>query len=405
MSNTPTRPTKVPSPRLAKLWEPFNWVPRCTVFGVWFAMVFLLVSCLLTNAGLISETSLLAGASYVPEMFLYPLLVLTILCLWATGRIFLMKWLVYFSVVYLVCLGDFTYRGVVHSLQRLLGSETPIQGVARVKVSDLGVKFSVLSLNLRYFSFGYKKITEELQRSDVDFVLLSENVGSAQETGFLTQNSFGYFMRMGKQSETGVLSKYPIVGFREVELPVHQASLEFANGLEEQELNQKRSFVHIIANVHGQLVHLISVRFVAGRAPSGKLNDALKWGKYLLKAQKAEVDFFEQYIANIHAPLVFGGDLNATPGSFVVQRLRRVATDAWLDTHFWGTPTFSTMKVPFITLDYLFAKNGAVPVDGEKLKMMVSDHQIVSATFYVPFQKSKNTFAHWQRMHAEELNR
>ncbi len=101
-----------------------------------------------------------------------------------------------------------------------------------------------------------------------------------------------------------------------------------------------------------------------------------------MRAQNAELEFFLDYIAALRSPVIFGGDLNAPPGSKTIRRITRAARDAWVERHFWGGFTFRT-GLPFLRLDYLFSMNGVAAVSAERLNVKISDHFPVIAEFVV----------------------
>ena len=242
---------------------------------------------------------------------------------------------------------------------------------------------NVAAANMRYYSFGAQHISQEWKRSDVDVALLSENSLTFSDYEKIRKALPDWNFLMGKQSETGILTRWPVLEFRELELPSHQASLDKPNTVRDQKHNQKRSFVHAVINLRGTPVNLISVRFVAGRPENNRPFRLLEWGRYLISQQSKELDFFESYISSVKGPLIFGGDLNATPNSFVIQKLKKSAHQArmnpWLEV-----PTFPTLKIPFFTLDYLFSANGALPIETKISDLLVSDHRILQSTFQIP---------------------
>ena len=245
---------------------------------------------------------------------------------------------------------------------------------------------SAAALNVRYYSFGLDKVIETIQALDADLYLLSENEITPNQLQKLTTEIAPKKFFMGRQEGTAIISRFPIIEFKEVLLPSHQASLYYENEVEKQHLNPQRSFVHATVDVNGISVHAISVRFLAGRAKSRKPADVLKWGFYMLKTQVQELDFFQQYIQKLEGPVIFGGDLNATPSSFVVRRLSETATDAYLADHIWGGFTFWTItpSMTFARLDYLFCANQIKPVRSKRLNIIVSDHYPLYAEFIIP---------------------
>jgi endonuclease/exonuclease/phosphatase (EEP) superfamily protein YafD len=140
--------------------------------------------------------------------------------------------------------------------------------------------------------------------------------------------------------------------------------------------------MHLRVNFHGTTVNLISVRFIAGHAPSTGLADELEWGRYLLATQNDEARFLREYVSRLKGPVIFGGDLNATPTSRIIRELGAFATDAYLTNHWVGLPTFPT-AFPTERLDYLFSGYGVVATQAERPDLLISDHYPVMARFAV----------------------
>ena len=295
--------------------------------------------------------------------FLPPFLVF-----WFTRNRKISFWLVLIYLIFFFGFGDFS----------LLNPKS-----ARQPDSKKRQAISAVALNVRYYSFGLDKVIEAILKIDADLYLLSENEITPKQRDILVQRIAPRQFFMGRQEGTAIISKYPVLEFKEVLLPTHQASLYYENEIEKQHLNPHRSFVHALVDVNGVPVNVISIRFLAGRAKSRSPSDVLDWGFYVLKSQIQEVTFFQSYLENLKGPVIFGGDLNATPSSVVVRRLRDVSIDAYLVNHLWGNFTFWTIspKLTFARLDYLFCTNEIQPERSEILDDLISDHYPLYAEF------------------------
>ncbi|MBU2646389.1 endonuclease/exonuclease/phosphatase family protein [bacterium] len=243
---------------------------------------------------------------------------------------------------------------------------------------------SVIALNVRYYSYGLEKVIAAIQHMDADLYLLSENVLSDEERQLLEESIRPWSFYMGQQEGTAIISRYPVVEFKEIMLPSKQASLSKSNEVSRQHLNPNRSFVHAIINVNGTLLHAISIRFLAGRPADRTLPAALEWGFYVLKMQIQELDFFLNYLKKLQGPVIFGGDLNATPSSIVIQKLSDIAVDSYLEKHIWGGFTFWTQFPSYARLDYLYCMNGIRVLDSVIRDEVVSDHYPVFSRFAIP---------------------
>jgi endonuclease/exonuclease/phosphatase (EEP) superfamily protein YafD len=130
-------------------------------------------------------------------------------------------------------------------------------------------------------------------------------------------------------------------------------------------------------------VHVVSIRFIAGRPKNNTIEENLRWGKYLLATQMQEVEAFTAYVRGLRGPVIFGGDLNAPPLSKPMRKIQRMATDAYMANHFWGDYTFRT-ELPTMRLDYLFSMNNVIPIHARRPHLTVSDHFPVVADFWIP---------------------
>ena len=100
---------------------------------------------------------------------------------------------------------------------------------------------------------------------EADVVLLSENDVSPEEVPTLQALFAPLLFYSGRREETAIVSRTPVREVKEVELPSFQASLCARNRLEDQTSHPRRSFLHAQIEIHGVLVHVISIRFIAGR--------------------------------------------------------------------------------------------------------------------------------------------
>lgn len=307
----------------------------------------------------------IAGASYLPPAWLFALVVPAVSCsiavrsrrfAWAAAGAFLLLVLPF---------ADFRLRS--------RGSST----------ATAAQRLTVVALNVQYYAHGLENVAGALNRLDADVALLSENVldaaGEARAQELFAPRTF----RMGRSGETAILSRYPVVSFREVDLPTAQASLSGPNQLGQPE-GQRRSFTHAVLDVNGTRVNVLSLRLIAGRAPEGSLLAQIEWGLYLVRSQAAEVDAFCSYAAALQGPVIFGGDMNAPPSASAIGRLEEGYRDAYLARHFVGKPTFRVHPTPYLRLDYLFSGRDVPVLASRRVDVEVSDHFPVWAEFALP---------------------
>ncbi len=258
------------------------------------------------------------------------------------------------------------------------------QDAHRFSAEEKTQSLSIAAINTRYYSYGFDKVVNVFKEIDADLYLLSENDISQENVKILKERIHPYFFHMGRREGTAIISRYPVVSFKEILFPTHQASLKKANVLAKQHLNPNRSFVHAVIDVNGTPVNAISVRFLAGRPYSRSLSDVLRWSFYVLDGQIKELQLFENYLKEIKGPIIFGGDLNATPSSITLRRLSETAVDLYLQDHIWGGFTFWTNFPSYARLDYIFVKNNVQPQRSEKMHTIVSDHYPVYAEVLIP---------------------
>lgn len=311
-----------------------------------------------------NEGFILYGTSFLsPLWLLLPALLLSIILFFLDRKkLSLITAVVY--LIYFLLIGDVSFKSILSN-----------------KIIDNGVtQFSVLSINVRYYSYGEDKIFNFINSIDADIVLLSENTMSADSIISLTDLEKKYFIFAGKKYETAIFSKFPVISFKEIDFPTQQASLSGSNDLDSMINNPNRSFFHLKFSFNGEEVNAISVRLIAGRPKTNKLKDQIEWGKYLVKKQTEEVETLVNYLKTLEGPVVFGGDLNAPPNSKVMKPLTTLAEDASLYHSFIPGPTFRT-EFPVIRLDYIFTMNGLKTLDYSRLDANVSDHLPIFGKF------------------------
>ena len=324
-----------------------------------------LLARLVAGSPLAHEGSVLDGIDYLPPWSLVSLVLPVAVACWALRRRRIALTVLATFVSVLVLAEDVSWRP---------RPKPPLAPAAEL---------SVATLNVQYYRAGREAVAQAVKSMNADVVLLGENRVPPHDVPALQAHFAPLHFYGGRPDETAVVSRTPVREVKEIELPSFQASLFQRNRLEDQHTHPRRSFIHVQLEIQGVLVHVISVRFIAGRPPSRQLKDQLAWGRYLVRTHHDEGRFFVDYLSRLQGPIIFGGDLNAPPSAKLIRRLNRVARDAYLATHWWGRPTFE-MDRPLLRLDYLFGMNGAVPLESARLPRRVSDHHPVWARFALP---------------------
>jgi endonuclease/exonuclease/phosphatase (EEP) superfamily protein YafD len=321
-----------------------------------------LLARLAAGSSLTNEGAFLDGLDYLPPWPLSVLVVPVGLACWALRQ----------RRLALVCVTAFLVLVLVEEDHSWPGRQVPTAPGAPV--------LKVAGLNVQFYRAGREQVANAVKGMDADVVLLSENAVRPEQIPELEALYAPLHFYAGRSEETAIVSRHPLHDVKEVELPSFQASLSSPNRLEVQPTHRRRSFLHAQLDVQGRAIHVISIRFIAGRPPSKKMGEQLEWGRYLVKTHHEEGAFFLDYLSRLKGPVIFGGDLNAPPSSKLIRRLSEVAQDAYLATHWWGRPTFE-VRFTVQRLDYLFGMNGAVPVESSRLSDVVSDHYPVWARF------------------------
>ncbi len=335
-------------------------------FFVFFAMIVQLLSWF----DLLPRGSILQMLTFIPARAL----ALVVLLVAVVGWIF--RWrkfvfgLVFLTTLYCPVCGDYSARSFLSYGQP----------------ASAGKRLSVATLNERYFFSGAGALVDAVKTMDADVVLLSENVLGRRDLDLVTERFKPYKFMMGKQFETAIATRLPVLSFREVLFPSHQASLSLGNEEKYQAYNSHRAFTHAVVDVGGVRVNVLSVRLIAGRAKDKTLSENLAWGWYLFRVQLGEVLFLRQYVESLQGPVVFAGDMNATPPSRIVRDIAAFASDMFLDSRTFGRTTFPSYNRPGVRLDYIFGRNGVRAAGAEVLNLSVSDHFPVRADLVISNQ-------------------
>jgi endonuclease/exonuclease/phosphatase family metal-dependent hydrolase len=248
---------------------------------------------------------------------------------------------------------------------------------------------NVAAYNIKYYAYGIENITEFIKESDYDVLLLSESVLTTEKLDYLKRSLPAYSILTDNGHDLSILSKYPVLDYKIIELPTYLASLSSSNDPDNLKASGiHRSFVHAIINVNGTPVNVLSIRLIAGRSKDKSIKEEIRWGKYLLTAQNEELSVFINYLKTLKGPVIFGGDLNVSPNTEIIRRINHYAEDTFLDDHAFGSYTFK-VSFPTMRLDYLFHSKDVILKKSEvvKVKTVLSDHFPIRAEFLIPGSK------------------
>ena len=245
---------------------------------------------------------------------------------------------------------------------------------------------NVVAYNIKYYAYGIENISEFIKELDYDVLLLSESVLTSEKLEYLKRSLPAYSILTDNGHDLSILSRYPVLNYKIIELPTYLASLSGSNDIDKLKASGlHRSFVHAIINVNGTLVNVLSIRLIAGRPKDKSIIEDIRWGKYLLNAQNEELSVFINYLQTLKGPVIFGGDLNVSPNTEIIHRINHYAKDTFLDDHAFGSFTFK-VSFPTIRLDYLFHSKDIIVKNSEvvKAKTILSDHFPIRAEFLIP---------------------
>ncbi|HVN58195.1 MAG TPA: endonuclease/exonuclease/phosphatase family protein [Bacteroidales bacterium] len=322
----------------------------------------------LSRVSLFSGITIIKACSYVTFLWVLivafvALLIFALLRWWRT-------FIIYFSLMFIFSLSLFDYS--LYSLEN---------GKSDNKTDFKELR--VMAYNIRYFSGGIENICRFIRGSKYDVVFLSECVLNPGRKRYLQENLPEYIMISDEGHDLSLLSKYPVVNSKVIELPTYIASLSSANDLTLLSSSGiHRSFIHAVVNIDGEYVNLLSLRLIAGRPKNKTISEGLKWGEYLMDAQEKEIEVFLKYLRQLKGPVIFGGDLNIPPTAILVSEIEKYTKDTYLEKNVFGGFTFNT-AFPTMRLDYIFHSADLIPKSSRILNVRLSDHFPVEADFLI----------------------
>jgi endonuclease/exonuclease/phosphatase (EEP) superfamily protein YafD len=274
-------------------------------------------------------------------------------------------------VLFTLLLDDFSLQFVNHKIPRKGESYDSL---------------NIAAYNVKHYDYGIERISAFIKKSGLDILLLSESDLTPEKIKYIKETLPEYTVLTDNGHDLSILSKYPVVSYRIVELPTYLASFTSGNDIEKLKAGGiHRSFVHAVVNVNGTLVNVLSLRLIAGRPKDKSLNQALKWGKYLLQAQEEEVSSFISYSDTLRGPVICGGDLNVPPNTEIIHKIKHYMTDTFLEDHMFGPLTFK-VSFPTMRIDYLFHSRDLISKGSEVIRLNppLSDHFPVNVKFFIP---------------------
>lgn len=314
-----------------------------------------------------SENSIFYGLDYIPSLLITMVVIPVFLIRLFLGYKKSALVFLFFFLLYFFQFSDANLSALTKS---------------RLNSNNFQTDISVAAVNVQYYAKGFENVINKIKKIDTDVVLLTENVLNEEQTAIFDSIAYPYNVVTGRPGSSAIMSKYPILIYKEIELPSYQASLSRSNDLDTLHRNPHRAFLHAVVDVNNKPVNIISIRLLGGRPKDNSLKESIRWGRYLIASHQKEIDFFINYINNIDGHIIFGGDLNAHSTSKTVKKLNETATDAFTISNSLIGNTFSP-PFPILRIDYLFAKNDVFPVYYKKLDIILSDHYIIYAEFVI----------------------
>jgi len=314
------------------------------------------------------QASIIQIFGYLSFYWVLVLAVIVIILILLLGKFRLAISYMTLLIIFTLFLNDFSFNNYKHKIP---------------ENSDNYENLSVAAYNVRYYSFGIEKIAKFFKSSNFDVILLSESVLTPEKLDYLKNSLNNYTILSDGGNDLSLLSRYPVVEFKIIELPSFRASLRYNNDIDELiKTGTHRSFIHAIINVNGTLVNVLSLRLIAGRPKDDTIQENLKWGRYLMSSQIEELATFLSYLKTLKGPFIFGGDLNVPPNSGIVHEIRHYSDDAYLEKHIFGSFTFKVWH-PVMRLDYIFHSIDVVVKNSEIIRIKLSDHYPIRAEFLI----------------------
>jgi endonuclease/exonuclease/phosphatase (EEP) superfamily protein YafD len=348
-------------------------VIRITLYLIALLTAFILViSCigsLFCKYAQLSETSIIQVLGYTPFLWIIVIASVPLILFLLSGYLRTAIAFLLIMVIFAIFLDDISLTPVLHR---------------KTEKTENFVSLKVGAYNVKYNSYGIEKISKFIFNSDIDILLLSENVVDTAKIEFLKNSLPAFSLFTDGGNDLSILSKYPIVSSEKIELPTYLASLSGGNDFEKlKENGVHRSFIHSIINVKGININILSLRLIAGRPKDRKLKDILNWGKYLVVAQNQELTVFLNYLRSLKGPIIFGGDLNTSPNSRIIHQIKKYVYDSWSDKHVFGTFTFKA-SFPTQRIDYIFHSKDLIVKKSFVVSTHLSDHFMVRSEFLIP---------------------
>jgi endonuclease/exonuclease/phosphatase (EEP) superfamily protein YafD len=252
------------------------------------------------------------------------------------------------------------------------------------KYTDNYNKVKVAAYNVKFYKYGLDKISKLIKGSDIDILLLSESALAKEKLDWLKNSLPEYYVATDGGQDLSLLSRYPVMNYKIIELPTYPASFSEGNDIEKLKSGGiHRSFVHAVVDINGINVNILSLRLIAGRPKDKTLTEKIKWGRYLISAQNQELKVFLNYLSTLKGPVIFGGDLNSPPNSRIIHNIKHYVDDSCLDINTFGSFTFRTL-FPTARLDYVFHSKGLIVKDSKVINCPLSDHFLVKFEFLIP---------------------
>ena len=352
----------------------FIWCLRGTG-NLWIAFWgLMMIASVAVHLGLLADDSPAVVSLYLSPIWYGFLLLIGMVPLLITFRFRLPLISLCFWVLYFIFLGD-------HSLWMKADQPSFSQTIDTTKIK-------VAAINARYYSYGIETVVNGIKKLDADIILLSEHSLDAEKNREFKERIYPMRLYHGKADSTAILSRLPVILFKQADFPTHQASLSKQNDIATMHLNPYRSFSHAVVDINGTNIDVISVRLIAGQAKDLSLIETWRWARYLLHEQKKEIKFFINYIKQLENPVIFGGDLNTPPSSLTGKEFFKIAQDTYLRHHFWGNYTFRGVgPIAFSRLDYLFTVGNIISTDAWIQRLPISDHWPIVAIYAIEHKK------------------
>jgi endonuclease/exonuclease/phosphatase (EEP) superfamily protein YafD len=227
-------------------------------------------------------------------------------------------------------------------------------------------------------SASYRALTWNVEQWTYDAASLAQAISAQSPDVFCLQEAKSYSRYHGDEEWAqfaAALPSYQLLRYGEIAIGTRWRVLEQQRVRLHEELWRRPLLEVTLQTPEGGRLRVVNVHLVHtgyyGKRPSAIVMSA--------RERSAQAERILKHLAQSSVATLLCGDLNASPQSAVLARLREHLSDAWrLRGHGFGMT--STARFPLRRIDYLLV-SGIEVGEIRVLDQVLSDHRPLSATF------------------------